>query len=85
MHRTSSSFWAEFDRLPLTVRRTAERQYRLLEASPSHPSLHFKKVGDLWVARVDLNHRAAAYWNGEDYVWFWIGRHDEYERIINRQ
>jgi len=56
-----------------------------LVVSPSHPSLHFKKAGDFWVARVDLSHRAAAVWNGKDYVWFWIGRHDEYERIINRR
>ncbi len=48
----------------------------------SHPSVHFKNAGNFWVARVDRNHRAVAVWDGEDFLWFWIGRHDEYERII---
>ncbi len=47
-----------------------------------HPSLHFKKVGKFWSVRIGLNHRALAVGDGEDYMWVWIGTHDEYEKVI---
>jgi len=28
------------------------------------------------------NYRALALKKGEDYYWFWIGSHDEYEELI---
>jgi hypothetical protein len=47
-----------------------------------HPSLHFKTVGRFWSARVGLQHRALAVEYEDDLVWFWTGRHDEYDRLI---
>ena len=82
MHRTSRSFWTAYRQLPQSVQQSAVRSFQLLSDNSSHPSLHFKKAGNVWVARVDRNHRAVAVWDGEDFLWFWIGRHDEYERII---
>src|SRR5688572_9344736 len=41
-----------------------------------------KKVGRIWSARVSLAIRALAAEHGEDFVWFWIGDHREYERLI---
>ena len=49
-----------------------------------HPSLHFEKVGRFWSARVGLAHRALAVEDGGDFIWVWIGGHDEYDRIIRR-
>lgn len=57
----------------------------MLSDNSSHPSLQFKRAGDFWVARVDRNHRAVALWDGEDFLWMWIGPHDEYMRIINQR
>jgi hypothetical protein len=34
---------------------------------------------------VNLETRALAVAIGEDYVWFWIGRHKEYDRIVGEQ
>ena len=47
-----------------------------------HPSLHLRKVGRFWSARVGAHHRVLAVQEGEDLVWFWIGGHDEYDRLI---
>jgi hypothetical protein len=47
-----------------------------------HPSLHFKKVGPYWSARVDRDHRALGVESEGMIVWFFIGRHDSYERQI---
>ena len=81
-HRASKKFWQHYNDLPQDIQDLADKNYELLKASPQHPSLHFKKVGDFWSARVGLSHRALAIEEGEDLVWFWIGKHDEYDRLI---
>jgi hypothetical protein len=47
MHRTTSRFWDLFARLPEGVQKVARKNFELLKDNPSHPSLHFKKVGKL--------------------------------------
>jgi hypothetical protein len=36
----------------------ADKNYRLLRADPRHPSLHFKRIGQLWAVRVGEHCRA---------------------------
>lgn len=44
----------------------------------------FKEVGkNLWSARLSGGFRALALKKGDDYYWFWIGDHDEYDRLLN--
>jgi hypothetical protein len=83
-HRASSRFWEAYDRLPPEVRELADAAFVLLKRDPRHPSLHFKKVGRFWSARVGAHHRALAVEQEGDLLWFWIGRHDEYDRLIGR-
>ena len=47
-----------------------------------HPSLHFKHVGRLWSVRVGKGYRALAVAGDDGPVWFWIGSHAEYDRIV---
>ena len=68
--------------MPESAQRIARRNFQRLKDDPGYASLYFKKVGAYWSVRVGLHHRALAYQDGEDFVWFWIGRHGEYERII---
>ncbi|HZQ05055.1 MAG TPA: hypothetical protein VFD70_00650 [Anaerolineae bacterium] len=82
MHRTTRRFWEHFDTLPDAVQKTARKNFQLLKKNPSHPSLHFKKVGKFWSVRAGINHRALAVQDGRDFIWVWIGVHDEYERMI---
>jgi hypothetical protein len=79
---TTKSFRSRFKQLPPNVRRLARKNFKLWLRDPRHPSLHFKKVGDFWSARVGENYRALAIREGELVKWFWIGSHDEYERLI---
>jgi hypothetical protein len=85
MHRTSSRFWNVFANLPESVQTVARKNFELLKDDPSHPSLHFKKVGKLWSVRAGINHRALAVQEGADFIWVWIGPHDEYRRLIKQQ
>ncbi len=61
----------------------SRQSFDLLKENPTHPSLQFKKIGKLHSARVDLAHRALAVKDGDDFIWVWIGNHDEYEKLIN--
>jgi hypothetical protein len=82
MHRTTKRFWKCFDELPDAVQAAARENFQRLRANPRHPSLHFKKVGKFWSARVDADHRALAIEDEGSFIWVWIGRHDEHERLI---
>jgi hypothetical protein len=53
-----------------------------LGPDPTHPSLHFKKLGRVWSARIGLHYRALGLMKDDTVEWFWIGPHDEYDRIL---
>lgn len=80
---TNRRFWEAYRRLPEPVRRNARKTYHLWLANPRLPSLHFKKVGKVWSIRIgNTSYRALADVQGDSVYWFWIGPHDQYERII---
>jgi hypothetical protein len=81
-HRTTPRFWEHYRNLPDEVRALADKNFRLMQSDPRHPSLQFKKVGKVWSARVGLAHRALAVEDGEDFLWVWIGSHDDYDRML---
>ena len=82
-HFASRDFWRDYNDLPREVQRLADKNFELLKAEPSHPSLHFKKVGRYRSVRVGRQHRALATEVSQGLLWFWIGNHDEYERILD--
>ncbi len=84
-HRASRKFWEFYATLPKDIQKLADDNYELLKADSRHPSLHFKKVGIYWSARVGIHYRAAAIDDGSDIVWFWIGHHSEYDRLLKRR
>jgi hypothetical protein len=57
-HYASERFWALYGALPSNIRGLADKNYQLLKSDPKHPSLHFKRIGDLWSVRIGLHHRA---------------------------
>jgi hypothetical protein len=68
-HRTTPRSWERYGSLPNDVRELADKNFQLLQRNPRHPSLQFKKVGNLWSARVGFAHRALAVEDGEDFLW----------------
>ena len=82
-HFSSPDFWACYRRLPRRIQRLADNCYELLKADPSHPSLHFKKIGKYHVVRVGLHYRALAVEVPEGLLWFWIGSHSEYDKLLS--
>ena len=81
-HHTTADFWECYRRLP--ERRNGWRMPITTCSAPihRHPSLHFKRVGRLWSVRVGIGYRALAVAGDDGPVWFWIGSHAEYDRIL---
>ncbi|MGM0540334.1 MAG: hypothetical protein ACQERT_14185 [Thermodesulfobacteriota bacterium] len=84
IHRTTTRFWTCYWSLKPSIRELADKSFSLLRENPRHPSLHFKKVGKLWSVRIGSGYRALAVPDGTDFIWVWIGKHDDYERLIQR-
>ena len=81
-HFTSSGFRLRYRGLPKDVRALADKSFSLLKTGPHHPSLHFKKIGKYRSIRIGLNYRALATETSDGLLWFWIGNHAEYDRMI---
>lgn len=81
-HQATSRFWECYQSLPEDIRRQADEAFERLKADPRHPSLHLKKVGRFWSARVGLRYRALAVESDDGLVWFWIGTHADYDNIV---
>ncbi len=81
-HRANDTFWDAYEALPKTVRNLADKNFKLLKSNAKHPSLSFKRVGPYWSARVGRRHRALAVERDDGFVWFWIGTHAEYDKLL---
>jgi hypothetical protein len=81
-HYASSRFWVLYEALPAQVRAVADKNFALLKADPRHPSLHFKRIGSLWSVRVGDRYRALGTDVDDGVMWFWIGTHADYDRIV---
>ena len=74
-----------FRKLPDRIKRLARRNYRLWETNPNHPSLQFRRVGKkypVYSVRVGIGWRALGVRQEDTMVWFWIGSHAEYDRLL---
>jgi len=82
---TTAEFRKAFDSLPKSIQKQARAAYRLFQSNPQHPSLRFKRIHNkqpIYSARINRGYRAVGVLDGEEIVWFWIGDHKDYERMI---
>ena len=83
IYKTHKEFWEHYQKLPRNIQQQADKSFELLQRNPRHPSLNFKKVGETdWSVRINRAYRALAFEDEGYFVWFWIGKHDEYVRRI---
>ena len=83
--RTTKRFRDCLAALPKGIRRQADAAYKRFRCDPHHPSLQFKQVHavePVYSVRITLNYRAVGVISGDEIVWFWIGKHDEYETLL---
>ncbi len=81
----TDDFLACFRLLPEHIKRQARKNYRIWKRNPHHPGLNFKRVGEksaVYSVRVAIGWRALGLLEDDTMVWFWIGSHAEYDRIL---
>ena len=74
-----------YQRLPTQVKRQAVRAYRTFSENPQHPGLRFKCVHPtqpIYSVRINRDYRAVGVIDGDAIIWFWIGSHTDYERLL---
>ena len=85
--KTTKRFRRMLAKLPRDIRRQAQEAYRLFRQNPNHRSLRFKKVHNtepIYSARINIDYRAVGLVDGGEIVWFWIGPHAEYDKLLSR-
>jgi len=83
-HFTNPSFQECYKKLPSAIKELADKNFEILKSNPRHPSLHLKKVEKYWSVRVGKKYRALAMEVKEGLIWFWIGSHSEYIRLLKQ-
>jgi len=82
----SSTFLTQFAALPSDIQSLARRNYRLWKKNHAHPGLQFKRVGkrtESYSIRIGLGWRALGVKSGDAIVWFWIGSHANYDKLVD--
>jgi hypothetical protein len=67
------------------VQEQARAAYRQFIRDPHHPRLRFKPVhpsDPIYSARVGRGYRALGVLDDDTVIWYWIGSHAEYDRIL---
>ena len=85
--RTTAQFRKSFADLPGQVQEQTRAAYRQFKENPSHPSLRFKKVHPelpIYSARISKNYRAVGQLDEDTVIWFWVGSHAEYDKLLSQ-
>jgi hypothetical protein len=85
--RTTAKFRKAFQQLPTHVQRKAREAYKLWKDDPYNAALQFKRVHTempVYAARVGIGWRALGVKEGDAVVWFWIGSHADYDKLLSQ-
>jgi hypothetical protein len=85
--RVTDRFRKTFRELPRPIQRKAREVFRLFRQDPHNPLLHLKQVHKtkpVYSIRISLGWRALAIKDGEQMIWFWIGSHADYDKILKQ-
>jgi len=85
---TTRRFRKLLERLPADIKQQAKEAYKLFKQDPYHPQLNFKQVHQnqpIYSARVTYRYRAVDILEDNAMVWFWIGSHDDYDKLLRQR
>ena len=74
------NFIARYQR---TVRAAARKAHEKFSENPAHPSLRLERLRSdrrAWSVRITRDYRSVAWRSGEEWVWLWIGDHQQFDR-----
>jgi hypothetical protein len=67
---------------PKEIQELADSAFATLKTDPRYPSLHLKRVGNFWSARVGIAHRVLGGDHPGGIAWFFIGTHADYDKLV---
>lgn len=85
--QTNRQFRDLFAGLPTEIKQNVRKAYALFRENSNHPSLQFKKVHasePIFSVRVTLDYRAVGLRHNDLMIWFWIGNHADYEKLLKK-
>jgi hypothetical protein len=83
--QANARFWNLFRQLRPEVQDQARAMYRIFAVNPRHPSLQFKRVSQarpVYSVRISRDYRAVGILQDDGIIWFWIGSHQDYDRLL---
>jgi len=84
---TTERFRKMFADLPESIQRQARKAYKQFQKNPHHPSLYFKPIRTnrpIYSVRITIDYRAVGIQNKNEMIWFWVGAHKEYDKLLYR-
>ena len=82
---TVRSYCDSYNELSQDVKEQADTKFEFWKEDPFHPSLHFKCVNsedNIWSVRINLDYRALTVREKSAVVWYWIGNHERYKKLL---
>ena len=83
--RTSKRFRQLLADLPLHIQKQARETYELWARDPWHASLQFKQIHatrPIFSVRIGIDWRAVCIRSHDQVIWYFIGSHADYDRLI---
>lgn len=82
---TTERFRKAFTKLPKPIQQQTKEAYKQFKQDPYYPSLRFKRVHStkpIYSVRINVEYRAVGIQHENEILWFWIGSHDDYSKLL---
>jgi len=82
---TTEKFRHAYAKLPEHIQERARKTYSIWKKDMNYPALQFKQIHStkpVYSIRITLSYRAIGVKEGNTLIWFWIGSHSEYNKLI---
>ena len=82
---TTERFRKAYAELPEHIKTQTIKAYRIWKKNIHHPGIQFKqihKAEPIYSVRITLSYREIGVKEKNTIVWFWIGSHAEYDKLI---
>jgi hypothetical protein len=83
--KTTARFRNAYENLPDEIKKSAKKKYGLWKKDPNHISLKFKKISNtkkIFSIRITRGWRALGFRQNNTMIWFWIGSHSDYDKLL---
>ncbi len=82
---TTEQFRKLLTELSPQIQKQTKEAYRQFKKDPYYPSLRFKQVHStkaIYSIRISKDYRALGIQQNNEIIWYWIGTHSNYNKIL---